>query len=205
MRLVIATQNAGKIREFREILGGDRFQWDDLSAHGELVAPEETGRTFRANACLKAEHYARALSAHALADDSGLEVDALAGGPGVHSARWAEIHRAGKGDADNNALLLKQLENVPDDRRTARFVCVLALADPQGKILLTARATVEGRVIRAARGKNGFGYDPLFLIDALGRTTAELAPDEKHRISHRGKALKRLRELMGAVWGNGRN
>ena len=204
MRLVIATQNAGKIKEFREILGGDRFQWDDLSAHAALVAPEETGRTFRANACLKAAHYARVLGAHALADDSGLEVDAVGGSPGVHSARWAEMHQAGKGDADNNALLLKQLEGVPDERRTARFVCVLALSDPQGKIILTARDTVEGRVIRAARGNNGFGYDPLFLIDEMGKTTAELAPDEKHRISHRGKALRRLRGLMAAVRGNGR-
>jgi XTP/dITP diphosphohydrolase len=204
VRLVIATQNAGKIREFREILGGDRFQWDDLSAHEGLVAPEETGRTFRANACLKASHYARVLGAHALADDSGLEVDALAGRPGVHSARWAEIHQVGKGDADNNALLLKQLENVPDDLRSAQFVCVLALSDPQGNIILTARGTVEGRVIRAARGGHGFGYDPLFLIDELGKTTAELAPDEKHRISHRGKALRRLRELMAAIWAKGR-
>jgi XTP/dITP diphosphohydrolase len=123
-------------------------------------------------------------------------VDALGGSPGVHSARWAEINKAGKGDADNNALLLKQLDAVPDDRRTGRFVCVLALADPAGKILLTARDTVEGRVVRAPRGSNGFGYDPLFLIDELGKTTAELAPEEKHAISHRGKALRHLRMLM---------
>lgn len=203
MRLVIATQNQGKIKEFREILGGDRFQWDDLSGHKELASPEETGRTFRANACLKAAYYARALGVHALADDSGLEVDALAGSPGVHSARWAEMHSAGKGDAANNALLLKQLMDVPDEKRTARFVCVLAMAEPGGKILFTARDTVEGRVIREARGSNGFGYDPLFLIDELGKTTAELRPAEKHRVSHRGKALRRLRKMMEewAGWG----
>jgi XTP/dITP diphosphohydrolase len=203
VRLVIATQNAGKIKEFREILGGDRFQWDDLSAHKELVAPEETGRTFRANACLKASYYARALGAHALADDSGLEVDALAASPGVHSARWAEMHSAGKGDAANNALLLKQLNAVPDAQRSSRFVCVLALAEPSGRIIFTARDSVEGRVIHEARGNNGFGYDPLFLIDEMGKTTAELPAEEKHRISHRGKALRRLRGMM-EEWGTGR-
>jgi XTP/dITP diphosphohydrolase len=123
-------------------------------------------------------------------------VDALGGAPGVHSARWAEMNRAGKGDADNNALLLRQLEDVADERRTARFVCVLALADPDGRILVTARDTVEGRVIREARGANGFGYDPLFFIDEMGRTTAELAAEQKHAISHRGKALRHLRGIM---------
>jgi len=124
-------------------------------------------------------------------------VDALGGSPGVHSARWAQLHRAGGGDADNNALLLRQLDSVPDERRTARFVCALALADSGGRIILTARDTVEGRILRAPRGHNGFGYDPLFLIDSLGKTTAELSPDRKHAVSHRGKALPRMRELMG--------
>jgi XTP/dITP diphosphohydrolase len=163
------------------------------------MAVEETGHTFRANACLKASHYARLFNTCAVADDSGLEIDALDGSPGVHSARWAELNQAGKGDAANNALLLRQLENVPDDRRIGRFVCVLALADPQGRILLTARDTVEGRVLRAPRGSNGFGYDPLFFIDEMGKTTAELAPDEKHAISHRGKALRHLRGLMALL------
>ena len=200
MKLLIATSNPGKIKEFREMLAGADptrpFDFDDLSSHRGAVPPEETGDTFRANACLKAAYYARLLNEHTHADDSGLEVDALGGKPGVHSARWAEMHNAGKGDADNNTLLLKQLEHVPDDQRTARFVCVLALSDPQGKILFTARDTVEGRVLRAPRGANGFGYDPLFLIDELGKSTAELQPDEKHRISHRGKALRRLRGLL---------
>jgi len=97
---------------------------------------------------------------------------------------------------DNNALLLEQLRDVPDDRRTARFVCVLALADATGRIILTARDTVAGRILRAPVGENGFGYDPLFHVDELGRTTAELSPDEKHRISHRGKALRRLKSLL---------
>ena len=178
------------------MLGRDRFEWSDLSEHRDVPSVEETGHTFRANACIKATHYARALSSWALADDSGLVVDALDKKPGVLSARWAEVHGAGRGDADNNALLLKQLEQVPDEKRTARFMCVLALSDPQGRIILTAQDSVEGQMLRAPRGTNGFGYDPLFFIPALARTTAELEPDEKHAISHRGKALRRLRELM---------
>jgi XTP/dITP diphosphohydrolase len=199
LQLLIATTNPGKIREFRDMLGADRFHWTDLSQHPEVTAPEETGDTFRANACLKATYYAKLLNVATIADDSGLEVDALDGKPGVYSARWAEMNAAGKGDADNNALLLKQLAAFPDDRRTARFVCVLALADPRGRVLLTARDTVEGRVIHAPRGNGGFGYDPLFLVESKGRTTAELSPNEKHEISHRGKALRRLREQMDAL------
>jgi len=194
--LLVATTNPGKVREFREMLGAADLAFTDLSSHPRVDPVEETGQTFRANACLKATFYAKHFQTWTVADDSGLEVDALNGAPGVHSARWAEINAAGKGDTDNNALLLKQLQNIPDDRRAARFVCVLALADPQGRIVLTARDTVEGRVIHEPRGHNGFGYDPLFLIDALGKTTAQLAPDEKHAISHRGKALRHLRALM---------
>jgi len=195
-RLLIATGNAGKAREFREMLGADRFAWSDLASLPAAPDVEETGRTFRANACLKASAYARHFQLWTLADDSGLEVDALGGSPGVLSARWAQVNGAGRGDADNNALLLRQLADVPDERRTARFVCVLALARPDGRVILTARDTVEGRIIHAPRGANGFGYDPLFLIDELGRTTAELEPDQKHQVSHRGKALRRLRKLM---------
>ena len=196
MELLIATGNAGKVREFREMLGADRFVWHDLSEFPQGEPVEETGQTFRANACIKAASYARRHRMWALADDSGLKVDALAGRPGVFSARWAQFSGTGKGDADNNATLLAQLNLVPDERRTARFVCVLALSDPQGHVMLTARDTVEGSILRAPRGSNGFGYDPLFLIRELGRTTAELPPEEKHRISHRGKALRTMRELM---------
>ncbi len=199
MQLLIATTNPGKSREFREMLGSAAIHFADLSAHRDIPAVEETGRTFRANACLKASYYATALNSWTLADDSGLAVDALAGKPGVHSARWAEINRAGKGDADNNSLLLRQLHDIPEQRRTARFVCALALSDPKGRIILTAIDAVEGRIISKARGHNGFGYDPLFWIDALGKTTAELAPAEKHKISHRGKALTRMRDLMQQV------
>jgi XTP/dITP diphosphohydrolase len=178
------------------MLGADRFQWSDLSAHREIPPVEETGHTFRANASLKATYYATALKSWAMADDSGLVVDALGGKPGVLSARWAAINGAGSGDADNNTLLLKQLEDIADAQRTARFMCVLALADPQGRIILTAQDAVEGVMLRGPRGTNGFGYDPLFFIPEMRRTTAELPPDEKHAISHRGKALRRMRELM---------
>jgi non-canonical purine NTP pyrophosphatase (RdgB/HAM1 family) len=196
VQLLIATANPGKVLEFRQMLGNDRYQWSDLSQHREIPAVEETGRTFRANACLKASYYATQLQTWAMADDSGLVVDALDGAPGVYSARWAESNNSGKGDAANNALLLQQLEHIPDEKRTARFVCVLALADPGGNVILTAMDKVEGRIIHSERGQNGFGYDPLFLIDEKGKTTAELPPNEKHDISHRGKALRQMRGLM---------
>jgi XTP/dITP diphosphohydrolase len=196
VRLVIATANPGKAREFREMLGADRFEWSNLAEHREVSTIEETGKTFRANACIKATHYALSLKSWALADDSGLVVDTLGGKPGVYSARWAEMNGTGKGDADNNATLLKQIENVPDEKRTARFMCCLALADEQGRIVLTAEDSVEGVMLRSPRGSNGFGYDPLFFFPELGKTTAELEPEQKHAISHRGKALRRLRDLM---------
>lgn len=204
-QLLIATSNAGKVREFREMLcavegrvGGARgaLEWSDLSCHPAFVPVAETGLTFLENASLKASGYAVQFKTWALADDSGLEVDALSGSPGVSSARWAMLNGAGEGDAANNALLVRQLDGIADDRRSARFVCVLALADPSGRIILTARDTVEGRILRSPRGANGFGYDPLFYIEAIGKTTAELSGDEKHAISHRGKALRQMRKLM---------
>ncbi len=197
MDLLVATGNRGKTREFRDMLGGDGFRCRDLSEfEPRLVDVAETGSTFRANACLKATGYARQAKSWTLADDSGLEVDALGGNPGVYSARWAAIQGTGNGDSDNNATLLRQLESTPDSRRSARFVCVLALADPEGRVILTVRDTVEGRILRDPRGANGFGYDPLFWIEAMGQTTAELPAARKNEISHRGKALRRLKKLM---------
>ena len=195
-QLLIATANRAKAKEFCDMLGAERFAWRDLSDFPQDQPVRETGRTFRANSCLKVSEYARRHRMWALADDSGLEVDALGGAPGVMSARWAELNGTGRGDADNNATLLRQLEHVPDNQRTARFVCVLALADPLGRIILTTRDSVEGRILREPRGDNGFGYDPLFLVPELGKTTAELPPEQKHAISHRGKALRRMRELI---------
>jgi XTP/dITP diphosphohydrolase len=199
MNILIATSNPGKVKEFREMLAdaeaGER-SFTSLGDHDKIDPPEETGDTFRANACLKATFYAMRFKTWALADDSGLEVDALNGKPGVHSARWAELNHAGKGDADNNATLLRQIESIPDEQRTARFVCVLALSDPQGRIILTARDTFDGVLLRAPRGSNGFGYDPLFRMPDSSKTTAELSSEEKHAISHRGKALRRLKTLL---------
>jgi XTP/dITP diphosphohydrolase len=199
MTLLIATTNAAKVREFRNMLATDRLQCLDLRDLPPIPPVEETGNTFRANACLKASAYARHFHHWALADDSGLEVDALGGRPGVHSARWAEMHQAGSGDQANNRLLLEQLHAIPDPRRTARFVCVLALSDPSGRIILTTRDTFEGQILHHPRGTNGFGYDPLFFVPQLGQTSAELLPEQKNRISHRGRALRALRDLMAQV------
>jgi XTP/dITP diphosphohydrolase len=198
MEIVIASTNRGKIQEFRQMLEGwEGIRVSDLSQREGLPVVEETGHTFLANACLKASGYARILKKWCLADDSGLAVDALGGKPGVLSARWAAVNHAGEGDTDNNALLLKQLAGVPAEKKTARFICALALADERGTIVMTASGAVEGRILEEARGEGGFGYDPLFLIDALGKTTAELPAGEKHRVSHRGQALRRLAEVMG--------
>jgi XTP/dITP diphosphohydrolase len=197
VRFLIASTNRGKIREFRQMLGGEGdIQFTDLTEHADLPVVEETGQTFLANACLKASQYAQMLKIWSLADDSGLAVDALEGKPGVFSARWAAMHDSGYGDVDNNALLLRQLAETPAERRSAQFVCSLALADPEGRVILTATDAVEGRILRELRGSGGFGYDPLFLVQELGMTTAELPADQKHRISHRGKALRRLAALM---------
>jgi XTP/dITP diphosphohydrolase len=199
MNLLIATGNPGKAAEFRQMLETSDLHWVDLSQMPPAPEVAETGRTFRANACLKASAYARHYDMWTLADDSGLEVDALDGAPGVYSARWAAMNGAGQGDAANNALLLTQLRDVPEEKRTARFVCVLSLSDPQGRILLTTRDTVEGRIIHEPRGTNGFGYDPLFFVAEKAKTTAELSPDEKHAISHRGKALRAMKTLMDRI------
>lgn len=197
MRIVIATKNQGKVREFREMLGGGGIDWVDLAGFEPLPEVAETGLTFHANASLKASAYARRTGCWALADDSGLEVEALRGKPGVLSARWADQHGDGHGDEANNRLLLRQLATVPDERRAARFVCALALADPKARVVLTASDTVAGAIGHERRGSGGFGYDPLFVVEGFaGLTTAELSSQQKHAISHRGKALRRMRALM---------
>jgi XTP/dITP diphosphohydrolase len=184
------------------MLTDGRIDFDDLSTHAsESAAVEETGLTFRANAMLKASGYTHRFGVWALADDSGLEVDALKGAPGVHSARFAEMHGAGSGDTDNNALLIRKLRAIAGAVDvwpvfTARFVCVLALSDPTGRVVLTTRGSVEGRIVPEPRGLGGFGYDPHFLVEQIGQTTAELSAEQKHAISHRGVALRRMRELM---------
>ena len=206
-RVLIATSNSGKVREFKDMLGGDdSWEFVDLSAYPPVEPPEEPGQTFADNSAIKASFYARAFDVWAIADDSGLEVDALGGKPGVDSSVWARIHGSGGlhkdrhlNDADNNALLLQQLAGIPPERRSARFVCVLTLVDAAGRILAVARGSVEGQILTASRGGGGFGYDPLFLMEHSGKTTAELPAEEKHAISHRGKALRALRGMMADI------
>jgi XTP/dITP diphosphohydrolase len=192
-RLVIATGNPGKLREFNSLLAGLPFELTS-SAELKLSSPEETGTTFLANALLKARHAASLSASAAVADDSGLEVDALGGAPGIYSARYAGL---GADDAANNAKLMRDLAGIPPERRGARYRCALAfvesVADAQP---LIAEADWQGFILDAPRGGGGFGYDPYFWLPDLNKTAAELTPAEKNRLSHRGKALRVLREQL---------
>ncbi len=199
--VVLASRNAHKVQELRRILraaGVDR-EVLDLAAEQLGGVPEvaETGATFAENALLKATAVAAATGLPAVADDSGICVDALNAMPGIFSARWSGRHGA---DRANLELLLGQLSDVPDDRRGARFVCAAALAMPDGRTVVT-EGELRGRLLRSPRGAGGFGYDPVFVPEGSSRTTAELSPSEKDAISHRALALRRLvtrsRELRG--------
>jgi len=201
--IIMATRNPGKLREIVEVLAPLGLQVVGLDDYRELPEPPETGGTFAENACLKAAYYARKTGRWCLADDSGLEVDALEGRPGVQSARYAADQcppGAGRQgvDAANNARLLRELADVPAERRTARFVCHLVLAGP-GQVLAEAFDTVEGSIGYQPRGANGFGYDPLFCLPQMGCTSAELSVQQKNRISHRGKALAHLAGLLAGL------
>jgi len=198
--IVLATGNPGKLREIRQALGDLPIRMAGLEEYEGIEQPAETGRTFAENARSKALYYARATGQWCLADDSGLVVDALGGMPGVASARYAadqcpqgaprrEIDRA------NNARLLAALAGVADERRAARFVCHLALAEA-GRVLIETSGTLEGRIARTSAGENGFGYDPIFYLPELECTLAQLSAEHKNRISHRGKAVRRFRELL---------
>jgi XTP/dITP diphosphohydrolase len=190
--LVVASGNPGKVREFQALLGS---AWRVRPQSDFAVVPvEETGATFLANALLKARNAARLTGLPALADDSGLEVDALNGAPGVHSARYAGPEAD---DAANNARLLAALSGVPEAQRTARYRCVLVwIAGPDDPAPLVAEGVWEGRILTEARGRGGFGYDPLFLDLESGRAAAELAADAKNARSHRGQALAQLQRLL---------
>jgi XTP/dITP diphosphohydrolase len=190
--LLIATTNAGKLREAWAILDGLDVRLVALKERPDLPVPTEDGNSFEENAELKALHYARLSGCPALADDSGLEVDVLDGAPGVQSARYAG---PACDAAANNAKLIRELAGVPEAKRAARFRCVVALADPEG-VLATASGMVEGVIIDHARGANGFGYDPHFLVPERGLTTAEMSPEQKNSISHRGKALRAIRPAI---------
>ena len=191
----MGTTNEHKLTELREILGGLPLTLVTPADVGLDIDPEETGSTFAENAQLKAAAFAQASGLPALADDSGLEVDALGGEPGVHSKRYAGPSAT---DQDRIALVLSKLQRVPDADRTARFRCVMALATPEDLVGL-ADGTCEGRIAHAPRGSRGFGYDPIFFVPALGRTIAELPATEKHAISHRGRAGRAARDLI-ARW-----
>ena len=187
-RLLVASGNSGKVREFAAALGADGFEVCGLEQLDDRTEVEETGETFDANARLKAEGYSLRTDLLVLADDSGIEVDALDGAPGVQSARY------GGPDLDDdgrNRLLLEELAGIPDDQRTARFRCVLALAR-DGQTLATFDGVIEGRINHAPAGENGFGYDPLFFHPPSGCTTAELSTEAKRRVSHRGAAIAKL-------------
>lgn len=190
-RVVVATGNAHKLVEIRAILETEGIRLDLVSMREfDLTEPVEDGDTFEANALIKARACAARTGLPALADDSGLEVDALGGEPGVWSARYAGEP---SDDARNNAKLVAALAEVPMDQRTARFVSVAALVVPGGDEV-TVRGTMEGHIVEDARGEHGFGYDPHFVSEAAGdgRTTAEMAPEEKDAISHRGAAFRAL-------------
>ena len=186
--IVLATENRRKVEELERILAGLGVELVTMGAYG-LEQVDETGLTFEENALLTARAVADATGQPALADDSGLEVDALDGAPGVHSSRYAG---PGGDDRANNDKLLRELETVPDGERTARFVCVAALVTPDGREV-SVRGTMEGRIAHDERGDNGFGYDPLFVAEGNTRTNGELTAAEKDAISHRGEAFRAIR------------
>jgi XTP/dITP diphosphohydrolase len=191
--ILLATSNSGKLTEIQSAMGDLPVRWLTLKdLPSPLPAAEETADTFAGNAIQKAVYYSQATGLWTLADDSGLEVDALGGAPGVRSARYAGVDQD---DAANNARLLAELADVPDERRAGRFRCALALVDG-GRVLAEAGGVVEGRILYTPRGSNGFGYDPLFFIPAMGCTTAQLTQEQKNEISHRGQAVRALRPLL---------
>ncbi|MBI4570420.1 MAG: RdgB/HAM1 family non-canonical purine NTP pyrophosphatase [Chloroflexi bacterium] len=191
-RLLLATNNAGKVAEFRQLLDGCGWELVTPAELGFSLEIEESGQTYAENATMKALAYAKAGGLTALADDSGLEVDALDGRPGALSARYAGPNRT---DAERVQALLHELADVPDERRGARFRAVIAIAQPSGRVEL-AEGAVEGRIARAPRGDGGFGYDPVFLLPGRGLTAAELPPEEKHAVSHRGAAARNARVIL---------
>jgi XTP/dITP diphosphohydrolase len=190
--LLLATSNPHKLEEYRAIfadLPARLLSLNDLLLDLEV---EETGTTFAENAILKACAYGQAAGVLALADDSGLEIDALKGAPGVQSARYLGRERSYE---ERFRSILEQMKELPMDQRTARFRCAIALAEPSGNIDIV-EGVVEGVIADSPRGKNGFGYDPIFYLPELGKTFAELAPEHKNRISHRARAAQAARELL---------
>ncbi len=193
--ILIATTNKGKLREVREILSGLPVELATLDAYPNVPDAVEDADTFEGNAAKKALHYAALCGGWTLADDSGLVVDALGGEPGVYSARYAGPDAT---DSDNNAKLIAALADVPPEERTARFCCAVALADVDG-VLASVFGTVEGVIVDEPHGDNGFGYDPHFFVPTEGMTTAQMQPELKNRISHRGQAFRAVRPKIEAL------
>jgi XTP/dITP diphosphohydrolase len=197
-KILVATTNIGKIAELKAMLDLDA-QWLDLSYYPEIEEIEEDGQTFIENACKKAIGYARATGQWTIADDSGLEIDALGGEPGVRSARYSgdkTINEDGSLiDHRNIAKVLELLEDIPQEKRTARFFCSLCLASPE-QTLIETEGTLEGLITKKEIGKNGFGYDPIFFVPHLNKTVAQLTSEEKNAISHRGNAIRKLKPML---------
>jgi XTP/dITP diphosphohydrolase len=200
MRVLIATSNQGKLRDFAGAAAVHGITVEGLPGFASLPEAAEDGTTFEENARKKAEHYSRFVTGElVLADDSGLAVDRLGGAPGVYSARYAASDdvSGNSDDTANNAKLLRELATVGVGERTGRFVCVISAAR-DGREVAHFRGVAEGVILRQARGKMGFGYDPLFYFPALGKSFAELTPEEKARVSHRGEALRKFLEWLRA-------
>lgn len=198
VQLLLASHNEGKLQEFRQLLVGVPFEMTSLKAQSVLEDVEETGVTFQENACIKAEAYARLTGLLTLADDSGLEVDALGGAPGVYSARYGG---PGLSDEDRVDLLLRNLRSVPWNLRGARFRCVIAIAAPERRTVMV-EGVVEGVIQYEPLGNSGFGYDPVFYLPELGLTTAELPMNQKNALSHRGQAARKVQALF-KEWATG--
>ena len=195
-RIIFATGNAGKMREIREILADFGGEILSMKEAGVSTDAEENGASYEENALIKARAVAeKAGDAVVLADDSGLEIDALGGEPGIYSARYLGEDTSYR---VKNANLIERLAGVPEEKRTARFVCAIAAVLPDGRELVT-KAAVEGRIGYEEKGEGGFGYDPIFYVPEFGRTTAELSEEEKNQISHRGKALRLMKEELRKV------
>ena len=193
-RIVLASNNAGKVREINQLLAEQQIK---VVPQKEFDIPEaeETGLTFVENAILKARHAAQLSGLPAIADDSGIEVDALKGAPGIYSARYAD----GAGDQANNEKLLQALKDIPETERTARFQCLMVyMRHAEDPTPIICQGTWEGRILTAPQGENGFGYDPVFLVPEEGCSSAELSPEVKNRLSHRGQALRKLLQALSA-------
>lgn len=194
-KLLLASSNPGKIREYRLLLGDIGYQIVTLSEQGLSKVTTESGNTYEQNAEMKATTYAKLSQLITLADDSGLEVDALHGKPGIHSARFAGKNAT---DADRVTKLLTMMGSIPWDRRTAHFKCVIAIATPEGKLIL-CQGKRHGIIAFEAKGENGFGYDPIFYLPELAKTMAELPLELKNQLSHRGQAAQKARNILNQL------